>query len=149
MIQGVVLKELKTWEDRRGKVMHMLRADDPLFEQFGEIYFSTVNPGIVKGWKKHLRMTQHFAVPAGSVRVVIYDDRPDSPTAGQTQEFEIGSQRYDLLKIPPLLWYSFGNAGDQTAIIANCTDIPHDPDEVVVTDLSDQSIPHQWDIESR
>ena len=149
MIEGVLLKELKKFEDRRGTVMHMLRSDEPFFEQFGEIYFSTVNPGVIKGWKKHLQMTQHLAVPVGNIRIVIYDDRPDSPTSGQTQEFEIGAQRYCLLRIPPLVWYSFGNAGEETALIANCTDISHDPQEVVVADLSDQSIPYTWDIQSR
>ena len=149
MIEGVVLKELKTLADHRGAVMHMLRSDDPFFERFGEVYFSTVNPGIVKGWKKHLRMTQYFAVPVGNVRVVIYDDRPDSPTTGLTQEFEIGVQQYCLLRIPPLVWYSIGNAGEETAMIANCTDIPHDPDEIVIADLFDRSIPYTWDIQSR
>ena len=149
MIKGVLLNELKTFADQRGTVMHMLRSDAPFFKQFGEIYFSTVNPGVVKGWKKHLRMTQHLAVPVGSVRIVIHDDRPDSPTAGQTREFDIGTQQYRLLKIPPLLWYSFGNTGEDTAVIANCTDIPHDPEETVVIDLSDPSIPYAWDTQSR
>ena len=149
MIEGVLLKELKKFADQRGTVMHMLRSDAPFFEQFGEVYFSTVNPGVIKGWKKHLRMTQHFAVPVGNVRVVIYDDRPDSSTTGLTQEFEIGTRRYCLLRIPPLVWYSLGNVGGESAMLANCTDIPHDPEEVRVTDLSDQSIPYTWDIQSK
>jgi len=149
MIEGVLLKELKRFEDQRGTVMHMLRSDAPFFERFGEVYFSTVNPGVVKGWKKHLRMTQHLAVPVGNVRIVIYDDRPDSPTTGQTQKFEIGEQQYRLLRIPPLVWYSFGAADRETALVANCTDIPHNPDEVVVTELSDQSIPYTWETQSR
>jgi len=31
--------------DERGKIMHMLRNDDPDFEAFGEIYFSIIYPG--------------------------------------------------------------------------------------------------------
>jgi len=42
--------------------MHMLRADDPGFTSFGEIYFSRVYPGVVKGWHIHDRMTLNYAV---------------------------------------------------------------------------------------
>ena len=49
MIQGVKFKLLKKICDERGAVMHMLRCDDPEFEKFGEIYFSCIYPGVVKG----------------------------------------------------------------------------------------------------
>jgi len=42
VIEGVRVVPLRQIPDERGKVMHMLRADDPHFERFGEIYFSTV-----------------------------------------------------------------------------------------------------------
>lgn len=47
-IDGVVVKRLNQINDERGKIMHMLRCDDPLFETFGEIYFSVVYPGVIK-----------------------------------------------------------------------------------------------------
>ena len=37
MIDGVVIKPLRRIVDERGKIMHMLRNDDPGFESFGEI----------------------------------------------------------------------------------------------------------------
>ena len=42
MIDGVLVKQLSQIADERGKIMHMLRADEPHFEKFGEIYFSVV-----------------------------------------------------------------------------------------------------------
>ena len=36
-IEGVVIKPLKKIPDERGSIYHMLRCDDPLFEEFGEI----------------------------------------------------------------------------------------------------------------
>ena len=59
--------------------MHMLRADDPHFERFGEIYFSTVFAGVVKGWHLHERMTINYAVPFGSIKLVLFDDRDERP----------------------------------------------------------------------
>src|SRR5205823_2429927 len=83
LIDGVRVIPLRQIPDERGKVMHMLRADDPHFERFGEIYFSTVYAGVVKGWHLHERMTINYAVPFGSIKLVLFDDRAGSSTRGQ------------------------------------------------------------------
>ena len=75
MIEGVVLHPLRQFIDDRGRTMHMLRNDDPHFRKFGEIYFSGVQRGKIKGWYRHREKTLNYAVPAGLIRVVIYDDR--------------------------------------------------------------------------
>ena len=148
MIDGVSIQRLKQIVDERGKVMHMLRADSPLFTKFGEIYFSVVNPGVAKAWKKHLRMTQHFAVPVGMIRLVIYDDRNNSISYGRVEIFDIGEENYCLIKIPPLVWYGFKGISSLPALIANCTDIPHDPTEVERAELSCKVIPYDWSREN-
>src|SRR3989338_5468983 len=78
-IDGVQIIPLKRIQDERGMVMHMLRRDDAHFTQFGEIYFSVIYPGIIKGWHLHARMTINYAVVQGSIKLVLYDQRPDSP----------------------------------------------------------------------
>ena len=60
MIDGVQIIPLKQIVDERGKIMHMLRRDDPHFEEFGEIYFSMVYPGVIKGWHIHKKMVAIF-----------------------------------------------------------------------------------------
>ena len=145
MIDGVRIQELKQIVDERGKVMHMLRADSPGFTKFGEIYFSIVKPDVVKAWKRHLKMTQNLAVPAGKIRLVIYDDRENSPTAGKVGVFEIGEDDYRLVRIPPLLWYGFKGISSEPALIANCTDLPHDPNEVERIVPHDKKIPYKWE----
>ncbi|MEW5692817.1 MAG: dTDP-4-dehydrorhamnose 3,5-epimerase family protein [Candidatus Hydrogenedentota bacterium] len=144
MITDVIIHPLKVIADSRGRVMHMLRADSSLFKQFGEIYFSVVYPGVIKGWKKHFFMTQHFAVPVGNIKLVIYDDRDDSKSKGKSQEIFIGENNYMIVRIPPMLWYSFGSTDDRFALIANCTDIVHDPKEYITKDISNNDIPYKW-----
>lgn len=144
MVEGVIVQELKQIIDERGKVMHMLRCDSPLFKKFGEIYFSIVNPGIVKGWKRHHKMMQHFAVPVGKIKLVIYDDRKDSKTYGEIEEIEIGEDKYCLVKVLPLLWYGFKGISANPALIANCTDLPYDPDEVEQMSISENKIQYKW-----
>ena len=104
MIDGVVVKPLRRIPDERGFVMHMLRADDPEFEKFGEIYFSTAYPGVIKGWHQHKEMTLNYAVVAGMIKLVLYDDREGSSTQGEIQELFIGQENYQLVKIPPKVW---------------------------------------------
>jgi len=144
IIEGVVIAPLKQIPDERGKVMHMLRADSPLFKKFGEIYFSIVNPGVVKAWKRHRLMTLHYAVPIGNIKVVIYDDREGSGTKGEVQEIYMGEDNYCLLRIPPMLWSGFKGMSPYPALIANCTDLPHDPSEVDRLDPQDKTIPYGW-----
>lgn len=145
MIEGVVVQQLRRIKDERGAVMHMLRADSPLFTGFGEMYFSIVNPGAVKAWKRHLKMTQHFAVPVGSIRLVLYDNRKGSSTHGDLEVIDIGEDNYSLVRIPPLVWYGFKGASSIAALVANCTDMVHDSGEVERMECLDRRIPYDWD----
>ena len=143
-IAGVLIQELKQIADERGKVMHMLRVDSPLFTRFGEIYFSVVNPGVVKAWKRHREMTQHLTVPVGKIKLAIFDDREDSPSCGIVEVLEIGEDNYLLVKISPLLWYGFQGLSATPALIANCTDLPHIKEEVEYREVQDSLIPYNW-----
>jgi len=144
MIQGVIVQPLQQFADERGKVMHMLRSDSHIFEKFGEIYFSVVNQGAVKAWRLHREMTINLAVPFGKIRLVLYDDRKDSRTRGQTQEMMIGEDNYSLVKVPPKIWNGFQGMAAPISIIANCATLPHDPKESTRLDHSDPYIPYQW-----
>lgn len=146
MIDGVVITPLRQIIDERGKVMHMLREDSPVFAHFGEIYFSTVEPGAVKAWHLHHRMTLNYAVPHGKIKFVLYDDRPASPTKGKTQEIFLGPDSYNLVTVPPLVWNGFKGLGQTPSIVANCASIPHDPNEIERRDPADGSIPYDWEI---
>jgi dTDP-4-dehydrorhamnose 3,5-epimerase len=143
-IAGIETFPLKMIKDERGAVMHMLRSTDPYFTKFGELYFSLINSGQVKGWKKHKAITQHMVVPEGMVQFVFYDDRENSPSRGKLQSIEFGVENYLLLKIPPGLWYSFKAISKTHALIANCTTAPHDPLESEVLPLENDKIPYSW-----
>ncbi len=146
MIDGVEIFPLRQIPDERGKVMHMLRADAPHFRSFGEIYFSAVHPGAVKAWHLHKRMTLNYAVPFGKIKLAIYDDRPASPTKGELQEIFLGPDSYQLVVIPPLVWNGFKGVGTESAIVANCATIPHDPSEIERLDPTSSRIPYDWGI---
>lgn len=149
MIAGVRITPLKQIPDERGKIMHMLRADAAGFAGFGEIYFSCVYPGAIKGWHIHKKMVLNYAVPHGHIKFVLYDDRPDSPTRGELQEVFMGPDNYCLVTVPPMVWNGFKGIGSEPAVVANCASIPHDPDEIARLDPFDPSIPYDWAIKHR
>jgi dTDP-4-dehydrorhamnose 3,5-epimerase len=146
VIKGVEIHPLRQIPDERGKVMHMLRRDDPWFGEFGEIYFSVVFPGAIKAWHLHKRMTLNYAVPSGRIKLVLYDDRDDSPTRGELQEIFTGEDSYALITVPPGVWNGFKGVGAAPAIVANCATVPHDPDEIVRMDPFSEKIPYRWDL---
>ena len=130
-ISGLKIVPLKEISDQRGAVLHMLRADSENFKEFGEIYFSEINPGQQKNWKNHLKMTQNLTVPVGRVLFKFYDDRSTSDSCGTKEKIVIGRpDNYCLIIVPPLVWYSLENIFDKESIIANCASIPHDPTEL-------------------
>ena len=149
MIADVLIQPLRQIPDERGKIMHLLRSDDPYFEQFGEIYFSVVYPGVIKGWHRHQVMTLNYAVVSGMIKLVLYDDRENSPTHGEVQEIFVGEANYMLVKIPPLIWNGFKGIGTTSAIVANCATIPHDPNEIERLDPLDNTIPYDWELKHR
>lgn len=144
MIDGVTIVPLRQLRDERGAIFHMLRADDQSFEAFGEIYFSLIHPGWVKGWHLHTRMTLNYAVPVGRIRLVLYDERATSPTRGLVHEIELGADAYARVRVPPGVWNGFLGLGDTDSLVANCATLPHDPNEVERRPPDDAGIPYRW-----
>ena len=149
MINGVLINPLKQILDERGKIMHMLRSDDEYFEKFGEIYFSFVYPGIIKAWHLHKNMKLNYAVPYGRIKLVLYDDRKDSPSRGELAELIIGPENYKLVTIPPMVWNGFKGLGNMMSIVANCATLPHDPEEIIRIDPFENDIPYNWSLNHR
>lgn len=149
MINDILIKHLEQIPDERGKIMRMLRKDDPYFSKFGEIYFSVVYPGVIKGWHLHKKMTLNYATISGMIKLVLYDDRIDSITRGQVQEIFMGEDNYILVQIPPNIYNGFKGMGTKPAIVANCADMPHDPKEILRLDPLSNKIPYDWNLKHK
>ena len=148
-IEGVVVQPLRRICDERGMIMHMLRCDSPLFVQFGEVYFSQAFPGVIKAWHVHKRQTQHYAVLQGMVKLVLHDLRKDAPSFGTTEEHFVGESNYCLVRIPPGVANGYKTYGIAPALIANCADLPHDPEEMDRLDPFSDAIEYDWALKHR
>jgi len=146
LIDGVKIKKLRVIPDERGRLMEMLRADDDLFEKFGQAYLTTAYPGVVKAWHYHKKQTDNFVVVKGMMKVVLYDAREGSPTYGQINEFFMGEHNPILLQIPKLVYHGFKCIGTEEAMVINFPTETYnyaDPDEYRV-DPHDNDIPYNW-----
>ena len=145
-IEGVQVIPLKKIPDERGTIYHMLRSSDPHFQKFGEIYFSKIYQGAVKGWHTHQQITLNYCVVVGMVKLVLFDKRDDSSTKGQLMELFIGEDNYCLVIIPPGV--ANGHKGiSPFALLANAPDVPHDQlqkNEMERIDPYHNDIPYDW-----
>ena len=140
MIEGVRIDELRKIPDDRGMIMHIMKSSDASYQKFGEVYCSTVYPGVVKGWHIHSKMTLNYVVIKGMIKFALYDNRNDSPTLGETQTIYMGDHNFIRVTVPPGVWNGFKGIGESESFVINFTDICHDPNEISRMD------PHENDI---
>lgn len=148
MIDGVSVHALQRFYDARGAVFKMLSTADPHFTRFGEVYFSYIKPGTIKGWQLQKQATLAFAVPTGTVLLVLCDKRETSPTNGQHQAFSLGvSGMYSLVVVPPRVWFGYKSvSSSRGGLIAIVSDAPYNPDDVAHASLAEIKLddPSVW-----
>jgi dTDP-4-dehydrorhamnose 3,5-epimerase len=120
-MDGVTLTPLKKITHPKGDVFHAMKASDNGFCGFGEAYFSTVNQGEAKGWKKHREMTLNLVVVTGEIEFVVYD-------RGSFFNVKLSQHNYQRLTIKPNLWLAFRGIRDEN-ILLNLANIEHNSNE--------------------
>lgn len=121
--------QLKIIPHEKGDILHGLKASEQSFSGFGEAYFTHINRGEVKGWKKHLEMTMNLIVPVGDVSFHIYDS-----VNNERRTYRVNRQNYGRLTVPPGLWLAF-EGHDSTNLILNIASIEHSPSEAETAPL--------------
>lgn len=119
----IIFKELDKINVVDGDVLKILKKSETAYIDFGEAYFSTIKPGLIKGWKLHKIMTCNLVVPYGEVEFVISKDFIEF------NKYIIGKNNYGRLTIPPNYWFAFKGKSHHDSIILNITDIEHRPEE--------------------
>ena len=142
-IEGLRLTALDQIFHPDGDIFHGMKKKDPGYSGLGEAYFSTINTGSVKGWKKHKKMTLNLVVISGSVKFIIYDDRDNSNSKENFFKVELSLSNFKRLTVPPGLWLAFKGVSNKKNIILNIADIEHDTQEIEKLDLG--KINFNWD----
>ena len=128
LIDGVETKKLKVIQtydkDKKnnGWLIDILRATDEIKkdkDKFAQIYVTTAYPGMVKGFHWHKTKTDLFCVIVGKAKLVLIDDRENSPTKGMINEFIMGEGNYIVVRVPPYVKHAFKNIGDSIVYMLN------------------------------
>jgi len=147
IIAGVKIKQLNVIPDERGRLMEILRRDDDLFEKFGQVYLTTVYPGVVKAWHAHRLQNDNIAVIKGMAKIVLCDFREKSKTFNAVNEFFIGEQNPCLIHIPALVYHGFKCIGRKEVFVINVPTNAYNhkkPDEMRLPFDTDK-IPYDWE----
>lgn len=127
-MEGVILTPLRIIPTGKGDVKHALKNCDQGFEGFGEVYFTEIFQGDVKGWKKHTRMTLNLVVVSGEVEFMIKDERENSLTYGQVETFVLSDyDKYARLTVAPNLWMCFKGLARGKSLVMDVINETHDP----------------------
>ena len=101
----------------------MLKSNEGILDEFGEIYCSTIYPRVVKGWHLHTRVTINYTVLKGNIKFVLYDGRDRSSTKNQIQEIILGDSNHIMVSVPPKIWNGFMCIGSEEAFVINIQNI--------------------------
>lgn len=145
MIEGVKIVPLKIIPDERGAIMHGVRSDN-ILNEFGEVYFSKIYDGAIKGWHVHETLILNYICVYGQVKLVLYDMRENSPTKGELQEIFMGIDNYCLVHIPPGIANGTKSLWSPYSIVANVASEPHDSNQKYRRIHPDEGIiQYNWD----
>jgi dTDP-4-dehydrorhamnose 3,5-epimerase len=135
-LENIMVTPLRIIPTQGGIVMHVLKDSDEAFAGFGEAYFSRVECGAIKSWRKHTQMTMNLVVPVGKVKFVFTMD------GTEYREIEIGEDSYQRITVPSGFWCSFACISAVPALVLDVANIAHDPAEVERREIQDFS--YQW-----
>jgi dTDP-4-dehydrorhamnose 3,5-epimerase len=140
-MDGVLVTALKRIPTPKGDVFWGMKCSDQGYAGFGEAYFSSVDSGAVKGWKRHNRMTLNFVVPCGEVQVSVVNQ-----ATADRLSLRLGPRdatTYCRLTIAPGLWVAFGGLAASLNLILNLASLPHDPTEAENVPID--TFPWSWE----
>lgn len=145
MIKDVILKDLVVHKDERGMLFEILRSDNDFFTRFGQTYITVCKHGWVKGWHYHKLQNDLFCVMRGTCKVVLYDNRKQSKTYNQIDEYILSSDKPQVLRIPKKIIHGFESVSKTEAWILNIPDQLYNykkPDEYRIL-LDSKQVPYK------
>ncbi|MDO8513877.1 MAG: dTDP-4-dehydrorhamnose 3,5-epimerase family protein [bacterium] len=156
MIDGVKIKELKVWEDKPdlkqdikpGVLMEVLRDDDNLMSKFGQSNFTIAHTGTIKAFHWHKYQDDLWFLASGKAAIVLYDQRKDSLTHGQTDVIYGGTDDYKLVLIPVGVVHGYKVLSKEPCLLFYHVTKAYDstnPDEERI-DPYDKEIGFDWDL---
>ena len=117
------INKLKKFDDERGSVLHGMKFNDEDSFGFIVVFFSTVNYGFYKGWKKHHNMVLNLIVIEGEVLFYLADSE-----FSEFKEIIICKNDLKRITIMPNQWLSFTSLVKPSSKIMNIANLTNKED---------------------
>lgn len=120
LIDGVVIQPAVTHADERGtlcEISTVAQAAHPAPLVY--VYQFTIRPGKVKGWHVHHLHDDRIFLSQGTVKVILYDSRPESPTYGLVNEIYRAEHHRTVMVIPAYVFHAHHNVGTTDALFVS------------------------------
>jgi len=146
-IDGVTVREVLHVPRDHGIITELYRPQwDPTGMPVVHAYQSRLYPGAIGAWSCHARTIDRLFVNQGNLKVVLYDGREESRTAGKINELHVGDARPALVVVPIGVWHGLQNLGDSDALVLNFPSVAYDyadPDHYRLP-ADTTAIPYTW-----
>lgn len=148
LIEGVVIQHRVTHPDDRGTLCEILGPHNPVNDApIVYVYQFTIRPGKCKGWHIHYLHDDRIFLSQGTLKVVLYDNRPDSATYRQINEIYRTDLDRTVMVIPRNVFHAHENVGTTEAL---CISMPtrayqHGDPDVYRLPIDTDQIPYKFE----
>ncbi len=147
LLEGVSQKEIQNIITRNGITTELYRPEWPVGpDEVRHIIHATLRANAISAWHVHEYQTDTIFVTSGSIKLVLFDDRPNSTTRGDINVFHLSRMRPTVITIPPGIWHGLQNIENSESSFINYFDRAYvytDPDEWRLPSDTDK-IPYQF-----
>ncbi len=148
LIEGVVIQSAVTHVDDRGTLCEIQgphRAIHPA--PIVSVYQFTIRPGMIKGWHVHRLHDDRIFLSQGHLKIVLYDDRQESPTYGIVNEIYRSELDRTVMVIPAHVYHAHQNIGTADALLISMPTRPyqHDDPDVYRLPVDTSQIPYSFE----
>ena len=122
---NVEITSLEKHEDERGLLLEILKSDE-IKESIQQIYFSTSEPGAVRGGHYHKEKVEWFCVVKGTAKLFLEDI-----ISKERKELILSGDEPAIVKIPPKIIHRLENIGRNKMyliVVSNMVFDHNDPD---------------------
>lgn len=148
LLDGVVIRHATTQIDDRGTLCEIMRPDWGFHSApFTYVYQFSIRPGMCKGWHQHHQHDDRIFLSQGTIKVVLYDPRPESPTFGMVNEIFRSDLHRSIMVIPQFVWHAHQNLGPTDALFISMPTrlYDHSSPDVFRLPLDTDLIPYKFE----
>ena len=113
----------------KGDVYKILSSSSKIYKGFGELYITTLNKNISKGWNFHKRMTLNLFVIKGKVKFYL---KKNNKLVKKT----LSENKNEILTIKPKVWVKIVNLADEKSKLINFANLKYNQNEIIKKEIS-------------